>query len=196
LVAHDGRLWVFTADEAKQGRRRIMELVPDGPPRTGDVAQADPTPLDAWLTSTLSHVLEENQVRNPQWQLFSPRQVYFADKFLLENKSFLDGECTVTLVGRESQVYWVRQVALPPDRNVALHLRTASLDGGAWKLVVRVDQETVFERRYDAAKSPPAWIDERIDLAKFRGKTIRLVVASDADDKKSTYVGWQTMEVR
>ena len=153
------------------------------------------TTLARTFGSTLSPSLESAQLLNPDWTLFSPRQIYHDEKVFLANKLFLEDDCTLTYPGKESPVYWIRHAALPADRPVALHLRTAVANGGPWKLTVMVDRETIFERLYEPGKPDAPWTDERIDLAKFRGQSVRLTVGCEVDGKKATQVAWKKMEL-
>lgn len=194
LVVHDRRAWVFLSDDQRLGVRKIMELVPDGPPQSADAAHTPDPPTAPWLTSTMSSMLEDMQLLSPEWQLFSPRQTYLDERTFQSVKLFLEDDCLLTYPGRECPVYWIRKAALPADRDSVLHLQTAVAEGGTWKLIVYVGREVVLEKTYTDAKAGQ-WVDERIDLKKYRGQTVRLAVGCDVDGKRKTFVAWKRMDV-
>jgi hypothetical protein len=194
LVVHDGRAWVFLADEQRLGTRRITELVPDGAPQTADAATMPDPAAAPWLTSTMSTALEDMELLSREWRLFSPRQTYLDDRTFAGVKLFLEDDCVLTYPSRDCPVYWVRQAALPADRDAVLHLQTAVAEGGTWKLTVQVGRDVVFEKIYTDPKVGQ-WFDERIDLKKYRGQTVRLAVGCDVDGKKKTFVAWKRMDV-
>lgn len=194
LVAHNGRVWLFQSDEMKSGNRRIMELVPEGPPQTADVAAVSDPPTTPWLTSTLSGVQEDMQLLSPHWSVFSPRQAYIDERTFVGTKLFLEDDCLLTHPAREAPVFWVRKAALPADRDAALYLRTTVAEGGTWKLTVQVNRDVIFEKTYTDPKVGQ-WTDERIDLGKYRGQTVRLALGCEVDGKKKTFVAWKRMDV-
>jgi hypothetical protein len=197
IVRQGDRLFAFTADDIKKSTRQIVELIPEGEPQVDIVRDPSPALAD-WRRSALGAGQWEMSRLARDWTLMQNRYQSYVDKIFTENKTFLEQDCVVTNPSGDRHVFWTRDVTVPAGTGAKLHLRTAAAGEAPYRLGVRVGEETVFERVYDPVKSGSPWHDDVLDLAKYAGKPIRLVlVGENAMEKqtKAALIAWQRMEI-
>ncbi len=75
--------------------------------------------------------------------------------------------------GETPAVLW-REVAIPTGSAAALHLTVSHHDGGDWQLMVKIDGEGVLNTPVGKDTVTDGWQSEKIDLAPYAGKTVRV----------------------
>jgi hypothetical protein len=198
VVQLGDRLFAFTSDDIKKSTRQIVELIAEGEPQQPDAVRDPSQALADWRRSALGAGQWEMSRLARDWTLMQNRYQSYVDRVFTENKTFLEQDCVITSPSGDRHVFWTRDVIVPAGAGAKLYLRTAGAGEAPYRLGVRVGEETVFERVYDPVKSGSPWHDDVVDLAKYAGRSIRLVlVAENAMEKptKTALVAWQRMEV-
>lgn len=85
---------------------------------------------------------------------------------------------------------------LPKGDKVALQLVVGRHPQGAWKLVVRVNEQEVLSNLIDKHTAPDMWKTIDVDLTAWAGQEVRLQLCQTASSGlKTGYAYWQTVSI-
>ncbi len=77
-----------------------------------------------------------------------------------------------------------------PENAAALRLAVSHHAGGDWRLVVRIDEQSVRELAIGEDTTPEGWADLEIDLVPFAGRTVDLTLENHATGWDNEYAYW------
>jgi hypothetical protein len=194
IVAHAGRYFAFTSNDARTAQREIVEILPGDPlaataPELMPVSELRPE----WL-----QLVPEPLRRGGAPSLWTLLQSRFDEKQWLATKLFTEDEAKITSAAPDQPAIWTRDVSLPKLGPKKLKLRVAAATSEPWMLAVRVGGETVLEKKIEpAAGGAGAWRDETADLAKFAGRDVQITLTATVVGKstKPAYAAWREMEI-
>jgi hypothetical protein len=190
LLVHDGKIWALFGRGEQDPNRDLVQLTPKA-----DVVPAaaqTPSSWSAWsrhvdpsLQSAVATVL-------PGWTMLDGR---------VEKDTGLQAEWqgqkqllnTLAAGGRPLKL--IREVSVPRDGNPRLVIKVAGDPQGKWKLQVNAGSEKLFEQAMNQETTGGALKDFSVDLAKFKGRDICLVVRQIEEAGPQPYAKWKQLDI-
>jgi hypothetical protein len=189
LLMHDGKLWALFGRGDQEPHREFLQFTarPDVPltkPFAATQWQPWSRMVDPSLSSAVATVL-------PGWSILDGRPDAAAgvqtdwqgEKQVLSTLSF--GARPMTLV---------QTVSVPADGSPRLLLKVAGDPQGKWTLRVDALGEKLLEQSINQ-ETTGAWKELSVDLAKFKGQTIPLVVRQTDEGGPQPIAKWKRLEV-
>ena len=89
-------------------------------------------------------------------------------------------------------------ITIPAGKKTRLHLSVAhhADPPGDWKLIVKVDNQPIYETIVGPQTSKEHWLDLNIDLSSYAGKTIDLQLLNQPTDWAYEFGYWGQAEIR
>lgn len=85
---------------------------------------------------------------------------------------------------------------LPKADNVKLHLVVGRHPQGAWRLIVRVNEQEVLATPIDKTTAPDLWKELDIDLSKWSAQEVRLQLCqASISDPRFGQANWQSIQI-
>lgn len=88
-----------------------------------------------------------------------------------------------------------RKISVPSDGKTELHLLVGHYPSGDWDLLVKVDGKILLKKTIGAKISKNTWVDVRVDLSPFAGKSVDLELLNQANGWASEAAYWATIKV-
>jgi outer membrane protein assembly factor BamB len=184
-----GKTWLLGGSGWKDHRRDLLELVTACPARPApftNVALKNWAPLIADAERSAFASIAPNwwpaAEYKSRWQ-FVPDDVR--------------GECRllVSRTGENQQPTYLVSRLQVPEESSALHFRVANQPGQKWRLVVRIDEETVLDRILQDASTQNNWQELTVDLAPFAGRSAFATAMHAPVDGQPSEALWKRIKI-
>lgn len=189
LVTHEGRIWAFCGADERKVNRDIVEFTATGPASPADAADKS---LTAWTNPMSPALRDAVSLVAPGWSMISCEQ---DQQTRLHDELRGDREVLVTLAHPDRPVRLARQVNVPKQGPMKLRLRAGLQGGENWKLDVRVTGKSLLAETVESGSTSNGWKDWEVDLSRFAGQTIWLLVEQKVGGTRIAHAAWKRMEL-
>ena len=88
-----------------------------------------------------------------------------------------------------------RTVKIPANQKTTLKVRASYHPHGDWQLRVLANKEVLHDQIVSYKTVKTEWLDLEIDLSKFAGKSINLILENRANDWKNEFGYWSSIKI-
>ena len=106
-----------------------------------------------------------------------------------------DREVLVTLAHPDRPVRLARRVTVPKQGSTKLRVRAGLQDGENWKLDLRVGGKSLLAETVDPGSTSNGWKDWEVDLSRFAGQTVWLVIEQQVGGTRVAHAAWKRLEM-
>lgn len=184
-----GKTWLLAGSGWKDHRRELMELVavtasPPSPFFNPLLRHWAPDLTDAERSAFASVVPNWWPVADykSRWQ-FVPGDVRGENRLLISR------------TGENQQPTWLASRLDVPAAPSSLQLRVANQPGQKWRLVVRIDEQTVVDRVLDDVSTNGNWQNVTVDLTPFAGRSTFAAAMHGPVDGQPSEALWKRIDV-
>ena len=185
-----GKTWLLGGAGWKEHRRDLLELV--------TVCTSKPAPFtNAALKHSAPEITDAERTAfasaTPNWW---PAAEYKSRwQFVPDD---VRGECRLLIsrTGENQQPTYLTSRLEVPVEPSSLHFRVANQPGQKWRLVVRIDEQTVLDRVLQDASTNGNWQEVVVDLAPFAGRSTFATAMHGPVDGQPSEALWKRIEIR
>jgi outer membrane protein assembly factor BamB len=189
MFTYEGRVWAFCGTDDRKPNREIVEFTAAGPASPLDVSDKI---LAAWANARQPSIRDAVGLVAPGWCLISTEQ---DQQTKLHEELRGDREVFVSLAHPDRPVRLARQVAVPKSGKTKLRLRAGLQGGENWNLDVRAGGKSILSEKIEPGSTSNGWKDWEVDLSRFAGQTVWLVVEQKADGTRVAHAAWKRLEL-
>jgi len=189
MVPVAGKVWLLGGSGWKDHKREVLELV-------AVTAQAPAPFVDFALKHWAADLVDADRHGFasvlPTWW---PPSDYKSRWQFVPGDVRGETRLMISRTGENQQPTWLTSKLQIPVVPSSLHFRVANQPGQKWRLVVRIDSETVMDRVLDDAATSNNWQDVAVDLAPFAGRSALATAMHGPVDGQPSEALWKRIEL-
>ncbi len=189
LVPAGNKWWLLGGSGWKDHKRDMLELVA--------VTATAPAPffnagLKHWAPDLADSEKSAFASILPGWW---PAAVYKSRWQFVPGDVRGETRLLISRTGENQQPTWLTSKLDVPVEPSSLHIRVANQPGQKWRLVVRIENEIVFDRVLEDAATSNNWQEIAVDLSPFAGRSTLATAMHGSADGQPSEALWKRIEV-